>query len=152
MKFSVERLLQAPERTTRIPVRETIDFPTDLGTLTRPLEGEVTIQLTEDGRFMRVLGDVTTGADLICDRCLGPVPTDVDVQVDETLEIGEESEEHETVGAEFDLGELLRQHVILSLPSRKLCGCEPAHLVTKERVDPRWEALEALKRRSEEER
>ena len=87
MLLRVETLLQAPEKTTHLSFREPIDFPTDLGRLTRPLEGDVAITRTDDDRYLQIHGTFNTEAELVCDRCLGPVPTALSVDVDEMLEV-----------------------------------------------------------------
>lgn len=157
MLLRVETLLQAPEKTTHLSFRERLDFPTDLGRLTRPLEGDVAITRTEDDRYLQLHGKLTTEAELICDRCLGPVPTPLSVDLDEVLEVADDPsdalEVDEAVPAtgDLDLSDLLRQHLLLSLPSRKLCGCEPTFGKDANAVDPRWQKLEALLSRTTEE-
>lgn len=157
MLLRVETLLQAPEKTTHLSFREPIDFPTDLGRLIRPLEGEVTITRTVDDRYFQIQGTLTTEAELVCDRCLGPVLTALSIDVDEVLEVAEsptetlEVDEAVPATGDLDLSDLLRQHLLLSLPSRKLCGCEPTFGKGASHVDPRWQKLEALLSRTTEE-
>jgi uncharacterized protein len=157
MLLRVETLLQAPEKTTHLSFREALDFPTDLGRLTRPLTGDVTITRTDDDRYLQIQGALTTEAELLCDRCLGPVPTALRIDVDEVLEVADspsetlEVDEAVPVTGDLDLSDLLRQHVLLNLPSRKLCGCEPTFGKGASQVDPRWQKLEALLSRTTEE-
>lgn len=157
MLLRVETLMQAPEKTTHLSFREPIDFPTDLGRLTRPLEGEVAICRTVDDRYLQIQGTLKTEAELVCDRCLGPVPTALSIDVDEMLEVAEsptetlEVDEAVPATGDLDLSDLLRQHLLLSLPSRKLCGCAPTFGKDASQVDPRWQKLEALLSRTTEE-
>lgn len=45
----------------------------------------------------------------------------------------------------LDATDLIRQSLLLSLPPRHLCGCEPlAQIQDKDAVDPRWSALKSL--------
>lgn len=157
MLIDVETLLQAPDKLTVVDFDEAVDFPADLGKLKRPLAGRVTIERSMDDRVLRLTGRLTTLVDLVCDRCLGPTPTEVGFDLDETLEVTETPTEallvEDAIAAtgDLDLSDLLRQNLLLHLPSRSLCGCEPAYLAEHKRIDPRWRQLEALLNRTTEE-
>lgn len=157
MLLDVETLLQAPESETHISFSEFVEFPADLGSLKRPLSGEVTIARAIDESLFTLTGHLETTADLVCDRCLGPAPAEIAFDLEETLEVtktpSEALEVEEAVAAtgEIDLSDLLRQHLLLNLPSRSLCGCEPEYLAKHKPLDPRWRKLEALLSRTTEE-
>lgn len=157
MRIEMETLLQAAASETTIPYREVVEFPAELGSLRRPLEGTVKLIRLLDDKTITVKGHLGTLVELVCDRCLGPVSTEVDFDLDETFEVMETVssthtvEEALPVSGALDLSDLLRQHLILSLPSRSLCGCEPAYLVEHKPIDARWRKLEALASRSTEE-
>lgn len=157
MVLDVETLLQAQEDDTILRFDEAVEFPADLGTLKRPLMGEVTITRSLDSRMLRLTGHLETRADLVCDRCTGPCSTEIAYDLDETLEVTETPsaalavEDAVSATGELDLSDLLRQHLLLNLPSRSLCGCEPAYLAEHKRIDPRWRQLETLLSRSTEE-
>ncbi|HEY9856005.1 MAG TPA: DUF177 domain-containing protein [Stenomitos sp.] len=157
MLIDVETLLQAQDKDTIVDFDEAVDFPADLGTLKRPLAGTVKIERSMDDRMLRLTGRLSTVVDLVCDRCLGPTPTEVAFDLDETLEVTETPSEallvEDAIAAtgDLDLSDLLRQNLLLHLPSRSLCGCEPAYLAEHKRIDPRWRQLEALLNRTTEE-
>jgi len=157
MRLAVETLLAAPEPDTVVEFQEKVEFPPDLGRLTRPLAGQVTVLRSLDDSGLRLTGHLEAEVELVCDRCLGPARTPVAFDLDEmlTLSCGESTaqEVEETVSptGELDLSDLLRQHLILNLPSRHLCGCEPAYLAEYRPVDPRWRQLEQLLERTPEE-
>ncbi len=157
MLLRVETLLQAQEKTTQISFHEAIDFPRDLGRLTRPLVGDVAVTRTEDDRYLQIQGTLSTEAELRCDRCLGPVPTALSIDVDEVLAVADspiealEVDEAVPATGDLDLSDLLRQYLLLNLPSRKLCGCKPTFGKDASQIDPRWQKLEALLSRTTEE-
>lgn len=157
MLIDVEALLQAQEKETIVAFDEPVDFPADLGALDRPLSGTVTIDRSMDDRLLHLTGRIATTVALVCDRCLGPTPTEVEFDLDETLVVTDtptealEVEDAVAATGDLDLSDLLRQNLLLHLPSRSLCGCEPAYLAEHKRIDPRWRQLEALLNRTTEE-
>lgn len=153
----METLLQAAAPETTIRFNESVEFPPDMGRLLGPLQGEVKLVRLLDNKTIEVKGHLGALVELICDRCMGPIQSEVAFDLDETLEVTEagasavEVEETVSEAGDLDLSDLLRQHLILNLPGRSLCGCEPAYLVEHKPIDPRWRKLEALARRSTEE-
>ena len=123
---------------------------------------------------VRVSGSLQTSVELRCDRCLGPVPTPVDVDfvanfvrpgdaVAEAKELHDEDLEVSVYdGDSVDLDELVREQILLALPARQLCrddcrGLCPAcrkNLNTescdcaRHETDPRWAALADLNKDS----
>lgn len=157
MRLSVSSLLEAPAAETTLPFHEPVPFPPEFGVLTRPVMGDVTIARSMDDRMLRVTGRFEAGVELVCDRCLGPAPAVIAFDVDETLEVTDEPDpavevaEHVHPTGELDVTDLLRQHLLLNLPSRSLCGCEPAYLAAHKPIDPRWRQLESLLNRTHQE-
>lgn len=157
MLIDVEALLQAQDKDTVVDFDEAVEFPADLGSLKRPLSGTVNIERSMDNHMLRLTGRLSTVVDLVCDRCLGPTPTEVAFDLDETLAVTDtptealEVEDAIAASGDLDLSDLLRQNLLLHLPSRSLCGCEPAYLAEHKRIDPRWRKLEALLNRTTEE-
>ena len=129
---------------------------------------EVRGRVVREGREVRLRGSIRTRAEVECDRCLKtievPVETEFDVafipstdyERDETHELQAEDLSLSVFeGEEIDVDELVREQVLLALPSRVLCredckglcptcgvnrntetcACEEAD------VDPRWSAL-----------
>lgn len=105
---------------------------------TAPVKGEVTFSNT--GRHIVARGQARTTVELDCSRCLGRFRIDLDLPIEEELRIAghlpdmaEEEEEEELPDEEkeplfvdnvFDLGELIRQSVLMALPIKPLCSEE----------------------------
>ncbi|MGE5708371.1 MAG: YceD family protein [Bacteroidota bacterium] len=161
MLLDVASLLESQESIARISFCETLDFPEDIGTLLRPVEGNIEIERSGDSKLLMVRGEVSTRIEVACDRCGKPYAFEVKVPIDEVLRVdvtpstADEVEESVEPTGKLNLSDLLRQDLILELPVQKLCGC-PALGEGEEnrRIDPRWSALETLKQqhsREEEE-
>jgi uncharacterized protein len=130
------------------------------------------------GEEVRLRGKIKTEVEVACDRCLAAVRRPLEVEFD-TAFIPQESEAGKTENVELlsadmglaayegdavDLDELVREQVVLALPSRRLCREECKGLCPKcgadlnagdcscERgeIDPRWSALAGLKDKSRE--
>ena len=129
---------------------------------------------TRKGGQVRLRGTIQTEVELLCDRCLAPeraplavefdtsfVPQEVEAVKAENVELQAEDlilASYE--GDAVDLDELVREQVLLALPSRHLCGedckglCQQcgANLNEKDcsceqgEADPRWAALADLKK------
>jgi uncharacterized protein len=134
---------------------------------------EVSGSARRNGQEVRLRGTITARAEVDCDRCLKsvdvPVETDFDVTYVPATDYGAEPEAAELQeddlslsvfdGESIDVDELVREQVLLALPTRALCGedckglcpvcgedrnreacaCEPTE------VDPRWAALKDLR-------
>ena len=134
---------------------------------------EVSGNARRNGQQVRLRGTITARAEVDCDRCLKsvdiPVETDFDVTYVPAADYGAEPEAAELQeddlglsifdGESIDVDELVREQVLLTLPTRALCGedckglcpvcgedrnkeacaCEPTE------VDPRWAALKDLR-------
>ena len=150
MQLSVATLLNAASSETRIDLNETLEFPGELGKLLEPVHAEITVSRALDNSLFRVVCHARARLELVCVRCLGPSPEEVTFAFDESLRVVETPVPDELVEDEvwnqgkLDLGDLVRQHLLLNLPARSLCGCNPAYLEELRPVDPRWKKLESL--------
>jgi uncharacterized protein len=130
---------------------------------------------TRKGEQVRLCGTIKTEVELLCDRCAAPqraplavefdtsfIPQEVEAVKAENVELQAEDlilSAYE--GGAVDLDELVREQILLALPSRHLCReeckglCQTcgANLNEKEcsceqgEVDPRWAALAEIKNR-----
>ena len=129
------------------------------------------------GEEVRLRGEVRTEVELLCDRCLGPSRTPLAVEFDASF-IPQEAEAAKAENVELlsedlglsaydgeavDLDELVREQILLGLPSRRLCKEDCEGLCPKcgadlnagrcsceqGEVDPRWSALAGLKDKNE---
>jgi uncharacterized protein len=130
---------------------------------------------TRKGEQVRLRGTIRTEVELLCDRCAAPqnaplavefdtsfIPQEVEAVKPENVELqAEDLILSAYVGDTVDLDELVREQILLALPSRHLCredckglcqrcgadlnrnqcSCEQGE------VDPRWAALADLKNR-----
>ena len=137
---------------------------------TRRLRGEVTFLRTGSG--ILVTGHLSTEVEAICSRCLEPMRVQLEIDVEEefqpTVDVvtGQRlpmEEEDQALWIDhahiLDLGEVVRQDLLLALPLQPLCRetcsglcpqcgqnlnegtCECAAMD----IDPRWSALLSLK-------
>lgn len=127
-----------------------------------------------DGHQVRLRGTITARAEVDCDRCLKsvdvPVETSFDVSYVPADDYGAEPEaaaelQEEDLslsvfdGGAIDVDDLVREQVLLALPTRALCGedckglcpvcganrnMDSCNCETTE-VDPRWAALKDLR-------
>lgn len=120
-----------------------------------------------------VKGRVTARAEVDCDRCLNAVPVPVESDFEVTYvpqaeyaasaraELQDEDMRQSVYGGdEIDLDELVREQIMLNLPTRALCNEECKGLCPvcgadrnvedcaceREGIDPRWAQLAALKK------
>jgi uncharacterized protein len=109
-------------------------YPADDLELAAPLDGQVT--LTNTGGLLLLRGDVHTRLRLECGRCLAPTEQDVRADLEEEFDLvtsrnAFHQEEVQAVdedtpasvirGNVLDLGELLRQNLLLAAPLQPLC-------------------------------
>src|SRR5436305_6795303 len=125
------------------------------------------------GEEVRLRGEIRTEIEIACDRCLAAVRVPLEVEFDTAFipreKVAGETENVELLtedmglaayeGDAVDLDELVREQILLALPSRRLCREECKGLCPKcgadlnaaecscERgeIDPRWSALVGLK-------
>src|ERR1044071_6053810 len=129
---------------------------------------------TRKGEQVRLRGTISTEVELLCDRCAAPergplvaefdtsfIPQEVEAGKPEHVELlTEDLGLAAYEGDAVDLDELVREQILLALPSRHLCRedckglCQKcgANLNEKDcsceqgEVDPRWAALADLKK------
>ncbi|HJQ32718.1 MAG TPA: DUF177 domain-containing protein [Pyrinomonadaceae bacterium] len=129
------------------------------------------------GEQVRLRGEIRTEVELLCDRCLAPTRSPLAVEFDTSF-IPQEAEAAKAENVELlsedlilsaydgeavDLDELVREQVLLALPSRRLCREDCKGLCPKcgtdlnaghcsceqGEIDPRWSALAGLKDKNE---
>jgi uncharacterized protein len=129
---------------------------------------------TRKGEQVRLRGEIKTEVELLCDRCAAPRLTPLAVEFDTSfipLEVEAVKAENVELQAEdlilsayeggaVDLDELVREQILLALPSRHLCredckglcqqcgaNLNAGHCSCEQgEIDPRWAALADLKR------
>ncbi|MCP9493564.1 MAG: DUF177 domain-containing protein [Pyrinomonadaceae bacterium MAG19_C2-C3] len=169
--IEIDNLTQTPKAfAARFEPLE-FDFDDDDGlTLTSPAEvaGEASLKNGE----LRLRGTVKAEAEVLCDRCLTGVPKSVHQMFDAVFVPASEDTRHPSIELAaddlskgiyesnvFDLSELAREQLLLSIDTRTLCreeckGLCPTCGVDLNRtaceckqddVDPRWAALAQLK-------
>ena len=127
------------------------------------------------GEEVRVRGAITTEVELLCDRCaapsVGPLEVEFDARFIPQTKAAGETDNVELLpedlgvaayeGDAVDLDDLVREQILLALPSRNLCREDCKGLCQKcganlngedcsceqGEVDPRWAALADLKNR-----
>lgn len=128
------------------------------------------------GDEVRVRGKIVTEVELLCDRCLAPARAPLEVEFDTRFiprtVAASDAENVELLaddlglaayeGDSVDVDELVREQILLALPSRNLCREECKGLCPKcgsdlnagacsceqGETDPRWAALADWKNRS----
>jgi uncharacterized protein len=172
MRFNVAQLLKEPVGSTRkYHLAEDIQVLDGEVILTHPIEGAIRLIHTTEG--VLVSGQLHTEVELTCSRCLESFSTAVDFTLEEefhpTIDIhtgaklpSEDGEDEATLIDDqhiIDLLEVMRQDILLALPSRPLCKPDCAGLCSQcgrnlnegpctceqPLDDPRWEALRALR-------
>lgn len=148
MEISVSSILQSPQAVTRHPFSEMI--PLDGESLLEPVTGEVQVTRASP-RLIQVEGDFHGRLKVDCDRCGNAFELPVEFTLDEALEVTDrpltsiEVEDTVPIQGQLDVTDLVRQALILSLPPRKLCGCEPGpQSEDHAETDPRWADLKAI--------
>jgi len=155
-----------------------VDFGSDIKAVsTLAAKGVAELLREEQHGFASVLdirlrGNCATKLELVCSRCLEPVPFEVNVKFDQIFRpldgsgrAGEHSiSEGETEidfysGDGIELEDALKEQVLLNLPSKPLCREECRGLCVHcgsnlnvkacgckpAAIDPRWEALAGVK-------
>ena len=129
------------------------------------------------GEQVRLRGEIRTEVELLCDRCAAPeraplavefdtsfIPHEVEAAKEENVELAPEDLLLSAYDGEaVELDELVREQILLALPSRHLCKEDCKGLCPKcgtdlnagscsceqGEVDPRWSALAGLRDKSE---
>ena len=138
-----------------------IELSNDIGRIPKRVQGWLSFEQQEN--LLHVNGELAFEIFLICDRCLKEYPSSLKLDIQESLEIVnqksvepelelnyQETFEQVLRDETLDIQDLMRQHIILSLPLKKLCSenCynEVLNKFNKEEVqtDPRWDKLKEL--------
>jgi uncharacterized protein len=171
MRIEVENLTAAGKPFAHTYRPEEIELEDDGARLTADatVEGVASRKREE----VRLRGEIRTEVELLCDRCLAPahaplavefdtsfIPLEVEVGKAENVELqAEDLKLAAYEGDAVDLDELVREQILLAIPSHRLCGEGCKGLCPKcsadlnagqcsceqGEVDPRWSALAALK-------
>jgi uncharacterized protein len=167
MRIEVENLTASGEPFSQVYEPGQVD----LGEEGARVAGEIKVtgRASRKGEEVRLRGQIKTEVELSCDRCLAPRDTPMEVEFDTSF-IPQAAASAETDNVELlpehlavatyegdsvDLDELVREQIVLALPTRHLCredckglcptcgadlNAETCSCDTKE-VDPRWSAL-----------
>ena len=140
-------------------------------------EAAVEGRATRRGDVVRLRGKITAGVAVFCDRCAAEInapleiefdtsftPAEVEKAVVENVELQAGDLDRSVYeGGEVDVDELVREQILLALPTRNLCREECKGLCPEcganlnegacgcghKEVDPRWAALADLKKDSD---
>ena len=167
MRIEVENLTEKGEAFSQVYEPGQVELGEEGARVTGETRAEG--RASRKGEEVRVRGQIRTEVELSCDRCLAPRTTPMEVEFDTSFipqaaatsetENVELLPEHLVVatyeGDAVDLDELVREQIVLALPSRHLCredckglcprcgadlNAEHCSCDTAE-VDPRWAAL-----------
>ena len=172
MRFEIDKLSEQGEPFAHAYAPGELDLGEEGARLLAPAEVEG--KVSRRGDEVRLRGRVRATVEARCDRCLKPAAVPVDQSFDERyVPAGDEVKEEETElrpdelalavyeGETLDADDLVREQILLALPTRLLCreeckglcpGCgadlnSEACGCARDEVDPRWAALAELKER-----
>lgn len=176
MRIEVENLTKTGKPFTHEFGLEELDLGDERVKLTSP--AAVSGQASSKEDEVRLRGAIRAEVEVACDRCLAAVKFPVEVEFDTSFlpeEVGRDATENlelrvEDMAASFydgeavDVSELVREQVILAVPTRLLCSEQCKGLCPKcgadlnaegcaceqGEVDPRWAALANLKKQDRE--
>jgi uncharacterized protein len=133
LRFDLAEIVRTPGRRQVYKINEPPYVDEDVEFIS-PVTGEVTV--TNTGTMLLVRGPIHTTIELECSRCLEPVRTPIDVDLEEEfdLKIVEDATHHDQqvevvedeIGRVFegkvmDLAVLIRQAALLAAPLQPLC-------------------------------
>ena len=172
MRIEVESLTEAGRPVESVHEPGRLDLEDEQVRLVSParLEGRA----RRKGEEVRLSGKITAEVEIDCDRCLTPTRAPLEVEFDTSFipsEVAAGAPENVELlaedmglaayeGGEVDLDELVREQILLALPTRRLCREECRGLCPhcgadlnagdcsceRGEVDPRWAALADLKK------
>jgi uncharacterized protein len=129
-------------------------------------------EIRQSGAEVRVKGHIKTCAQVECDRCLKPIEIPVDSDFSLEYITGRDYEANRSAeltedllsvsvfdGEGIDLDEIVKEQILLTIPTRSLCSADCKGFCPKcgadrnvkdcgcddREIDPRWAALQALK-------
>lgn len=173
MRIGVENLREKDEAFSHSYAPEEVELEDEGARLVAP--AEVRVDASLKGEEVRLRGKIATEVELLCDRCAAPQRAPLEVEFD-TRFISQSKAAGETNNVELltedmglaayegdsvDLDELVREQLLLALPSRNLCREDCKGLCQKcganlnagqcsceqRETDPRWAALAEFKNR-----
>ncbi len=173
MRIEVDRLSERGEAFAHTYAPDELTLDEEGLSLTTPVSVEG--RATRKGTQVRLRGRIRTTVEVACDRCLRPVPFNVEEEFDARLEpAGTETPTEELAelqpedldvsvyeGDAVEVDELVREQILLALPTRlhcredckglcPTCGAdlnETTCACEHKEIDPRWAGLAALKSR-----
>jgi len=157
MLLEIPALLLTPDKVARVAFRELVDVPEDVGSLESPVVGGLTAEVTGGDQIMQLKGEFQAALKLNCHRCGNPFPENLDFEVDETLDLVEDEPPSLEVGdsvwakGTLDVTDLVRQNLLLAIPSQILCGCAPLDPGDADAIDPRWQKLSGFRPKQDSE-
>jgi uncharacterized protein len=167
MRIEVENLKEKASDFSHSYAPEEVELEDEGARLIAP--AEVSGSASRKGEEVRLRGSIKTEIELLCDRCLAPKRVPLEVEFD-TRFIPQAAAAGETDNVELltedlglaayeddsvDLDELVREQILLALPTRSLCREDCKGLCQKcgadlnagecsceqSETDPRWAAL-----------
>jgi uncharacterized protein len=145
-----------------------IEVPSALGdaivTVSEGTELDLDLRLESVHEGILATGEVFVDAEGECSRCLDPLIVPIEVDFQELFAYSLTNEDDFVVDDEqIDLEQVIRDAVVLSLPFQPVCrkNClglcpdcgvklaENPHHVHETAADPRWSALEELRKKEE---
>ena len=167
MKIELKRTSEDFSQKLNLEERpEVLKLKTEDVTFEKPIKVELSVTKSQDQLICR--GKVRTSAKMECSRCLAEyeesISSDLDFVIDlaGNLEQVKSEEEGyffaEPSSAFFEIDDLVREAIILSLPLKPLCSKDCKGLCpicgtdlnksqcscVKEKTDPRWDQLKGL--------
>ena len=125
MRLNLKDIIHAPGKS------KSFDFQLDYEQLDISNESPAVEPIRVSGQVRNVAdalvleGEAVTTLSLICDRCLQPFEREMAVTLDTLLATEVENEDSDIVlldGHEIDLGELVREAVVLDMDTKHLCS------------------------------
>lgn len=150
MLLDLVALMQSSQRVECLAFRDLVEVPEDVGLLISPIVGGLKAEVNTAREFLFLKGEFQSSLRLICHRCANPFHKDLNFEVDETLEIVGDAPSSVEVGTvvwekgPVDITDLVRQNLLLALPSQFHCGCEPLTPISTPMIDPRWQKLSSF--------
>ena len=173
MRIEVENLKDKAEAFSHSYAPEEVELEDEAARLVAP--AEVNGSASRKGEEVRLRGKIATEIELLCGRCLAPARSPLELEFDTRFipqsEAAGETDNVELLtedmglaafeGDSIDLDELVREQILLALPTRHLCREDCKGLCQKcgadlnagdcsceqGETDPRWAALADFKRR-----
>jgi len=167
MKIELKRASEDYSQTLHLEEGpEVLELEAEGVTFEKPIKAELTVSKSQDQLICR--GKVTSSVKMECSRCLTEYDQSISSALDFVIDLtgnldGMKSEEEGYFFADptstfFEIDDLVREAIILSLPLKPLCSEDCKGLCpicgtdlnrsqcscVKEKTDPRWDQLKGL--------